>query len=179
MFVFNLKIDRNKIFKIVFTLIGLAVTAILVLVINKVMFNNTVSSNYKSSESSVSTLSTSNYTNVLKSVHDNVDNYIGKQISFSGYVYRLYDFDDIQFVLARDMLINSNMQTLVVGFLCESPESKNFENNTWVNITGTIEKGDYHGEIPIIKVTSIEKIQKPNDEFVYPPDDFYIPTSAI
>ena len=87
---------------------------------------------------------------------------------------------DNQFVLARDMIINSNSQTVVVGFLCEYDEAKNFEDNTWVQVTGEIYKGDYHGDMPIIKVTDIKTVDKPSqEEYVYPPDDSYIPTAGV
>jgi len=103
----------------------------------------------------------------------------GKKINFTGYIYRLSDFKDTDFVLARDMLISSKMEVLIVGFLCESKNSKEFKNGTWVEITGTISKGDYHGDMPIIKVKEIKKVDKPKDIYVYPPDDNYIPTSIM
>ena len=109
-------------------------------------------------------LPTSNYTNVLKAVHDNLDKYIGQEINFSGYVYRVYDLQENQFVLARDMIIGSNFQTLVVGFLCECDNASQLSDNTWVHINGTITKGNYHGDIPILKITKIQKIQKPTDK---------------
>lgn len=77
------------------------------------------------------------------------------------------------------MIINSESQSLVVGFLCEYDNATNFSDGVWVKITGTIKKGDYHGEIPIIQITSIEETSKPKDEFVYPPDNSYIPTSIL
>lgn len=120
-----------------------------------------------------------NYTNVLKAVHENIDNYIGKKICFTGYVYRVLDLQDNQFVLARNMIINSNLQTVVVGFLCEVDNAKDFENDVWVNITGEIVKGDYHGDMPIIKITEINTTDTPAEEYVYPPDESYIPTSGI
>ena len=55
---------------------------------------------------------------------------------------------------------------------------KNFKDGAWVNATGYITKGDYHGEIPILKITDIKACDKPNNEFVYPPDENYIPTSS-
>lgn len=106
-------------------------------------------------------------------------NTCGQKISFTGYVYRVYDFTDTQFVLARNMVISSDNQTLVVGFLCNSKEASKFNDGTWVNITGTITKGDYHGDIPIIEVNEFKASEKPADEYVYPPDDTYIPTSAL
>lgn len=33
--------------------------------------------------------------------------------------------------------------------------------------------------MPIVKVTEIKKVNKPNEEYVYPPDESYIPTSEI
>ena len=77
------------------------------------------------------------------------------------------------------MVISSDFQTVVVGFLCEYNKAKEFSDNSWVEITGEIIKGDYHGDMPIIKITEIKNTNKPNDELVYPPDDSYIPTSDI
>lgn len=124
-------------------------------------------------------MSTSNYTNVLKTVHDNIDNYVGQKIKFSGYVYRMFDFKENQFVLARDMVISSDFQTVVVGFLCECTEITSYQDNSWVEIEGTIIKGDYHGDMPIIQVENLHSIEKPSDEYVYPPDDSFVATSTI
>lgn len=121
-----------------------------------------------------------NYTNVLQNVHEHLDDYIGQKIKFSGYIYRLYDFEKDQFVLARDMIISSDFQTVVVGFLCQSDTANNYEDGTWIEITGTITKGDYYGEIPIIKIEDLKKIDTPNgDEFVYPPDNSFVTTSTV
>ena len=76
------------------------------------------------------------------------------------------------------MIINPASQTVVVGFLCECDTINQFENYSWVQITGTITKGYLGGDIPILKITNIEQSQKPDDEFVYPPDETYVPTSA-
>lgn len=142
--------------------------------------NNSSRSNSCISKNGVSQISPKNYTNILKTVHENIDSYVGKKICFTGYVYRVLDLQDNQFVLARDMIVNSNSQTVIVGFLCEYDEAKNFEDNTWVQITGEIYKGDYHGDMPIIKITDIKSVDKPSqEEYVYPPDDSYIPTAGL
>ena len=78
------------------------------------------------------------------------------------------------------MLITSNNQSLIVGFLCECKNAKKFENSCWVEVLGEITKGFYHGEIPVIKIKEIKKIEKPNEDiYVYPPDNTYIPTANI
>lgn len=181
MFVYNVKINGSKTFKYFFVGIVLLV-AIIVGIVSFKVFHGASNATGNSSclpQNKVTKLTTSNYTNVLKTVHENIDNYVGIQINFTGYVYRVLDLNDNQFILARNMLISSDFQSVVVGFLCECDTAKDFENDTWVELTGKIEKGDYHGDMPIVKVTDIKRVDKPNDEFVYPPDESYIPTSGV
>ncbi len=177
MFVYNIKISSGKIFKLILCLIIVIALVITGFAVYKIFINN--NGNIETKSDDVYTINSSNYTNILKAVHEDLDTYIGQKISFSGYVYRVYDLQENEFVLARDMVINSEFQTLVVGFLCRSDNSSQFEDGTWVNITGEIKKGYYHGDIPIIDISKIEKTSKPTDIYVYPPDDTYIPTSSL
>ena len=177
MFVCNFKLNKKLLFKILFSIIFILVLVIAFFSIYRIFNYEKVNDSIPVPK--VNIIDSNNYTNILRSVHDNLDTYVGQQISFSGYVYRVYDFTESQFVLARAMVISSNNQTLVVGFLCEYKNASNFEDGTWVNITGEITKGNYHGEIPIIKITNIESCDKPENPSVYPPDDTYIPTSAL
>ena len=179
MFVYNLKVNGKSMVKTVFVIISIIITIFFIYSTYKI-----VSESFKVKDENnsmdVQVLNTGSYTNVLNSVHNNLNDYIGKKFSFSGYVYRLSDFDSNQFVLARDMIISDNSQTLIVGFLCSSKDAGSFADGDWVELTGEITKGDYHGEIPIIKVSKIRKIDVPNEDvFVYPPDDSYVPTSAV
>ena len=176
MFVYNVRLNSNRLFKFI-----LAILFIIALIITGISiyktFGNGNSSNSTSDD--VYEIDSNNYTNVLKAVHDDIDNYVGQKIRFSGYIYRVYDLQNDEFVLARDMVVNSDFDTLVVGFLCHSNNSSNLKDGTWVNIVGEIKKGYYHGDIPIIEISEIEEISKPTDSYVYPPDDFYIPTSTL
>ena len=176
MFVFNVKVNGSKIFKTFFICMFIILLIILSIVIFRIFSGSKNSNNVNNK---VHTISANNYTNVLKAVHENIDKYVGVEINFTGYVYRVLDLEENQFVLARDMIISSNYQSVVVGFLCECENAKNYSDNTWVNITGKITKGNYHGDMPIVKITKIENVNKPNDEYVYPPDETYIPTDGI
>ena len=179
MFVYNFKFNGKAIVKILFVIILITITIFFLVSAFKI-YRNSFKVKNKMNESGIITLTTENYTNVLKAVHDNPDEYIGKKIQFTGYIHRLIDFKDNEFVLARDMVVSSDMQTLIVGFLCDCKKAKTFADNSWVEITGEITKGEYHGEMPIIKIIDIKQIEKPNDEiYVYPPDDNYVPTSNI
>ena len=179
MFVYNFKIDGTKTFRII--VIFIILIALLVLSISvynfyyksKFLLTDNLPSN------SVANINSNNYTNVLKQVYDDIDNYVGQSINFTGYVYKIKDFKDTEFVLARNMLINSDSQSVVVGFLCNYENAKDLKEGTWINVTGEIIKGYFHDEIPVIDINKIEQASKPEEEYVYPPDSTYIPTSVI
>lgn len=180
MFIYNIKLSGNKLFKCFIIIVSILVIGVFVGSIYKIYTSmNNKELNSCLSQGTVNEILPKNYTNVLKAIHDNLDEYVGQQIKFSGYIYRAYDFKETQFVLARNMVISSDYQTLIVGFLCNYEKALDYADNTWIEITGTITKGDYHGEIPEIKITKLEKINKPIDEYVYPPEDSYVPTTSM
>jgi len=179
MFVYNINMNRKGAVKVVFVVICVIIALFFVIATYKI-----VSQSFKVKDqikpNDVQYLTAKNYTDVLKSVHSDLNSYIGKKINFTGYVYRLSDFKESEFVLARDMQEAPDTNPLIVGFLCDYGKAKDFANNTWVEITGEITKGDYHGDIPIIKVTNIKTVDKPADDlYVSPPNDTYVPTSAM
>ena len=178
MFVCNVKLNSKSIVKFSLIVISIIVVILFVISLYKIM-----SSSFKTEdeipEPDVAYIKPEEYTNILKSVYENLDIYVGQKICFSGYVYRNLDFPDTEFVLARDMVVEGSQKKLLVGFLCSCKNAKDFLDNTWVEITGEIAKGNYHGDIPIIKIIKIKKIDKPSSEFAYPPDSTYIPTGII
>lgn len=178
MFVFNVKVNSKSIVKFSLILISVIVIILFLISLYKILNNN-----FKVQDEivnpDVAYITAEEYTNILKSVYENLDIYIGQKICFSGYVYRNSDFPETEFVLARDMLLDGSNKTLIVGFLCSYKDAKNFPDNCWVEITGEICKGNYYGEVPLVKITEIKQVQKPENEFVIPPDSTYIPTGII
>ncbi|MBQ6991637.1 MAG: hypothetical protein IJN50_01785 [Clostridia bacterium] len=176
MFIYNIKLNGKSLFKIVFAILVIIVSAMFLMSSCKLL-----SSSFKVKDNAnvdINYIDSNNYTNVLKAVYEDIDTYIGKEICFTGYVYRLKDFNEKQFVLARNMMTNDPNATFVVGFLCECDKLIEYPENSWVKITGTIKKGYYKGEIPIVKIDRIESTEEPEDELVTMPDDTYIPTSV-
>ena len=174
MHIYNIKINGGKVLKIIIILLSLFMLIVFLFSIYKIFFSSGkffVKDRIEQNE--IKEINADEYTNILQAVHDDLDSYIGLKIKFSGYVYRILDFNEKQFVLGRDMLINTE-------FLCENKEIKKFENDEWIEIVGEITKGKYHNsEIPIIKVTEIKKVDMPENIFVLPPNKTYIPTSGI
>lgn len=180
MFIYNVKINGSKVFKVFLICVIFIIICILGFITIR-LFTGANQVNNNSSclpQNGISKISAKNYTNILKTVHENIDNYVGIKINFTGYIYRVSDLTENQFILARDMIVSSDYQSVIVGFLCNYENAKDFENNTWVEVIGEITKGNYHGTMPIIKIIEIKKVDKPTEDFVYPPDDSYIPTSG-
>ena len=178
MFVFNVKLNSKNIVKIALVLISIIVVILFILSLYRIL-NSSFKVRDNIEEVDIVYIKPEEYTNILKNTYENIDLYVGKKICFSGYVYRCFDFSDNQFVLARNMIIGNNPEALIVGFLCSSKNAKDFPDNTWVEITGVITKGNYHGEVPVIQIIKIEQIEKPSDEYVYPPDDTYLQTKLL
>ena len=182
MFVYNLKLNKTSIFKIIMIIFLIIILSLMFVVVFNILKDanhekNLISDSIPSSE--IALLKPENYTNILKAVHNNIDTYIGQKISFSGYVYRVNGLQDDEFILARDMDVGNN-QTVVVGFLCKNEKAKDLENYTWVNITGEITKGYFEKvEMPILEITYIEKTEKPSNDTVPMPDDSFVPTCVI
>jgi uncharacterized repeat protein (TIGR03943 family) len=174
MFICNVSLKNNILKKI--GLILLVLLIIIVFIVVGFKFYKSISTvKVKDSiDNSTLEVNCNNYTSILKDSYENVDKYVGKKIKFSGFVYRLFDFKDNQFVLAREMIIDNNNHAVVVGFLSECDDIRNFKTGSWVEVEGVIEKGNYHGNIPIIKIKSIKETTVPSDEYVYPPDDNYV-----
>lgn len=180
MFIQNIKINGKLIFKITFIILFILILLMCAYGMFQIFgAKEDKISNYEYySRDKIQDISASNYSNVLKTVHNNIDEYVGMKIRFTGFVYRLYDFSENQFVLGRQMIVSTDMQAVVVGFLCNLNEVSKYEDGTWVEIEGTIQKGDYHGEMPIIEVENIKQVEIPSEEYVYPPDQSYVATSA-
>lgn len=158
MFVCNLKLNVKKILIIV----AVVIVAIALFLEITTMLKNKSNNNFDY------VLDTENFTEVLKTVHDNIDANVGKTVKLSGFVFRLPDFRANYFVCGRNMLLDDDEK--VVGFLCTYNSDLELADNEWVEITGTIIKGYYTTDMPVIEVTSINKITAPTNTFVKTPD---------
>ena len=182
MFIFNVKLSRTKIFKWILGMMAIFCVALAGAGIFKMYSSNHEyeTSNFNCVPSGeIAYLTDENYTNVLKEVHENLDTYLGVKISFTGYVYRVSELEDNQFILARDMRLENTNQTVIVGFLCSLQNAMDYPEYEWVKLTGTIEKGNYLGEIPCLAISEIEPAQKPENCIVPAPDENFIQTSVI
>ncbi len=88
MFVFNLNFTRSKIIKTAILIFIFISIAILIASIFKIIkdINNSKNNNVLSgceTSNDIAIIDSKNYTNVLKEIHENIDTYVGKKISFT------------------------------------------------------------------------------------------------
>lgn len=186
MLLYNFKLNGSRLIKFLFVVMLLIILAIFSIGVYNIFFKEKIETDTEIKltdtieSNKVFEITPENYTNILQAVTNDIDSYVGCKIHFTGYIYRLIDFNEKEFVLARDMLINENTsQSLVVGFLCTYDTAYEFKDDTWVDITGTIVKGEYYGDIAQIKVDNMFECKEPENKFVCAPDNSYIPTSNM
>lgn len=158
MFVLNLKLDFKKV------LFGCILVALLVATIIEFSNMNTDTVSSKNANAYDFILEDTNYIDILKTVHNNIDENVGKTIKLSGYVCRMPDFKENYFICGRDIIQNN--ENNIAGFLCYNDKSSSLLDNEWIEITGVISKGEYNGQMPIIKVGNIKKITAPANTYI-------------
>ena len=147
--------------------------------------NKGITSNIYSNETNVKNVSIDKSNNLIKLTNDNfsditneisynLSKYKGKKITLTGFVYRDEHFPKNIFVTARMLIICCAADAEVTGLPCRIKSNINFKSNEWVNITGTINSienfdKDYSDEkiIPIIDITNVKTINKPNNPYIY------------
>ena len=95
---------------------------------------------------------------------DNIDENINKTVKITGFVFRMPDFKETYFVCGRYTI--SNSEDMVAGILCDFESASKLLDNEWIEITGIISKCDYNGQMPVIKVGSVQKVEAPTNTFV-------------
>lgn len=158
MYICNFKLNLKKIFIIIIT-IALVIALI---------FEISSMSKKENKRSYDYTLTNENFTYVLRDVHNNIEDNIGKTIKLSGFVFRLPDFKQGYFVCGRNMLLDDDAK--IVGFLCKYEGELNLNDAEWVEVTGIFEKGYYMTDMPVIKIDTINKITAPVNTYVETPD---------
>ena len=109
------------------------------------------------------------YYKAMEDIGDNITAYKGKKIIAEGFVYRNKSLSSDEFVAARMMIVCCTADAQVVGFLCRDANAGALKENEWVRITGTLDDSAASTlNCPIIINAKIEKVQKPQESYIYP-----------
>lgn len=103
------------------------------------------------------------------------ENFIGKTIVISGFVYREPDMSSDTFVASRMAMQCCSADASPYGFLVQWDEANTLEKDAWIEVVGTFGLTQYQDiEIVQLEATEINRIAAPDDPYVYPYFDDFI-----
>ncbi|WP_445447428.1 TIGR03943 family putative permease subunit [Enterococcus lactis] len=111
-----------------------------------------------------------NYLEVMELIYNYPSEFIGKKISYEGFVYQTPNDSDADVFLFRFGIIHCVADSGVFGLLTHMPEGVTVKNDEWYKIEGTIQSDYYQPfkrEIPSVVVTNAEKVSAPKNQYVY------------
>jgi putative membrane protein len=115
---------------------------------------------------------------VVSSIDFYMDNFTGKQVDISGFVYREDDMPENQFVVARFAVQCCSADAAPFGFMVEGSLGKELKKDAWVKITGTLGTTLYNGNnILKINASKIERIPEPKTPYVFPDFEYFNTTA--
>ncbi|MBU2700318.1 putative membrane protein [Sporomusaceae bacterium BoRhaA] len=109
------------------------------------------------------------YTEIMSELNQFPDDYIGKEVNMTGFVFRSPGQSSNQISLVRYVITCCTADALPYGILCETASAKQYPDGTWLEIQGVVQKGKYDNEpVGMIKLSSIKKITEPMHPYVFP-----------
>lgn len=109
------------------------------------------------------------YLEAISAIDLFMEQFQGKAIEISGFVYRQEDMSDTQFVVARLAMECCSADATPYGFLVEWPEAKTLPEDTWVKVYAAISSSMFGGmEIVTLRASRVESIEAPETPYVYP-----------
>ncbi|WP_395531474.1 TIGR03943 family putative permease subunit [Enterococcus faecium] len=111
-----------------------------------------------------------NYLEVMELIYNYPSEFIGKKISYEGFVYQTPNDSNADVFLFRFGIVHCVADSGVFGLLTHMPEGVTVKNDEWYKIEGTIQSDYYQPfkrEIPSVVVTNAEKVAAPKNQYVY------------
>lgn len=113
-------------------------------------------------------VTTENYMEVMEVIYDYPEDFVGKNLEFTGFVYN-DPSDSHNLFLFRFGIIHCIADSGVYGLLMTG-SSQHYENNTWLQAKGKISL-HYHKSLgqslPTLEVESLTPVEKPDNPYVY------------
>lgn len=111
-----------------------------------------------------------NYLEVMELIYTYPSEFIGKTVSYDGFVYHAKQDDDDEIFLFRFGIIHCVADSGVFGLRVTLPEQESVENNQWLHIEGQIQSSIYQPfkrELPVVVASTVQEIDAPENQYVY------------
>jgi putative membrane protein len=104
----------------------------------------------------------------IEELYGSLSKYEGKKIQVVGFVFKDKELGQNRFVPARFTMSCCAADMQPAGLLCNYKGAEQLKKDSWVKVTGKIQKGELKGQImPVIAAEAVEPTDKPKDELVY------------
>ncbi|CAG9622708.1 TIGR03943 family putative permease subunit [Sutcliffiella rhizosphaerae] len=102
------------------------------------------------------------------------EDFSGKEIEYTGFIYREPSFNKDEVVIGRYTCCEKEKdgEREIIGLLSTASNASEYEENDWVKVKGLLETTDYGGNsIPFLRIKELELIHPPEDPYVYEEDE--------
>lgn len=111
-----------------------------------------------------------NYLEVMELIYNYPSDFIGRQISYEGFIFKAKTDQGTDDFVFRFGIIHCVADSGVFGLRVKLPEDVETANNQWVHIDGTITTEYYQPfkrELPLIEAQNAVTIKAPANQYVY------------
>ncbi|MBP2632273.1 MAG: hypothetical protein H6Q70_2901 [Firmicutes bacterium] len=109
-----------------------------------------------------------NFVDVMSELYRYPQEYVGKQIEMSGFVFKDESTPQDQFSLIRYVVGCCVADALPSGPSCEINNATEYSDGSWYQIQGTIENSEENGKaVPVIKVTWTRPIHEKSSPYIF------------
>ena len=123
----------------------------------------------KLEESEVIQMNDGIYSSYVEAMNMNPNDFEGRKIKVSGFVYKEEGLEENQLVLSRFLITHCIADASITGLITEFNQANEFEQDTWLEIEGTLEVTTYNGiELPLIKAEKWTVIKEPAEPYIFP-----------
>ncbi|CAI6031141.1 TIGR03943 family putative permease subunit [Cohnella sp. JJ-181] len=115
-------------------------------------------------------LDDTNYLKGMEVLYNYTDEFMDQTISFEGFAYKGEEVAASSYFLFRFGFIHCVADSGVFGMLVQMPAGTLLSNDDWLRVSGKLTREYYQPfkqMIPVLKVKEWERIDKPDDPYVY------------
>jgi putative membrane protein len=110
-----------------------------------------------------------NFLDIMTVLDIYIDDFIGKRVVMKGFVYREPGVKMDELVVARFSMTCCTADSAVYGLLVKGEDTRNYENDTWIEVVGVVSDAEFNNWIiPILLVEDVYEIEEPENPYVYP-----------
>ena len=109
------------------------------------------------------------YSSNVEAINMDSNNFEGRKIKVSGFVYREEGLEENQLVLSRFLITHCIADASITGLITEFDQANKFEKDIWLEIEGTLEVTTYNGiQLPLIRAEKWAVIKEPSVPYIFP-----------